>query len=140
MENIVVIDCPCISKMPLQLPEYILSNVHVRTIVFADVCKYNSSIPLSMFAMELQNRGIFEERLISWKVILICMYSYAYICMCICVCIYIHMQRYITIYIHTWKLIYMNTYFHIQINGSLNTYNPLGTTFKYTSTSFDMCI
>jgi hypothetical protein len=113
MENIVVIDCPCISKMPFQLPEYILSNLNIRTIIFADVCKYNSSMPLSSFAMELQNRGIFEERKISWKVnicVYICVYLYVYIC--IYVCVHIYTFIYLSVYNH---LCIMKTYLHEHI-------------------------
>ena len=58
-ETITVVDCPCLSELPTQLEHLILSSNNLHSIIFADVCKFNSGMPLGMFAMKLQNQGMF---------------------------------------------------------------------------------
>ena len=69
-EIITLVDCPCISTFPTQLRTFLLSCPSLHSVIFADVCKLNAGMPLSMFAMTLQNEGIFApHKNITWLAI-----------------------------------------------------------------------
>lgn len=68
-----VVDCPCLSQLPAQLEEFIRSAPSLHSVVFADVCKLHTA-PLSTYAVQLQNKGIFTKsslrsKNIQWTVI-----------------------------------------------------------------------
>ena len=72
-EVFAVIDCPCLSQLPAQLEEFLRSAPSLHSVVFADVCKL-STAPLSTYAVQLQNKGIFSksslrQKNIQWTVI-----------------------------------------------------------------------
>lgn len=66
-EVITVIDCPCISALPDQLRKFLRSSPSLHSVIFADVCKLNAGMPLSMFAIKLQNEGMFfPKKNVTW--------------------------------------------------------------------------
>lgn len=72
-EVFAVVDCPCLSQLPAQLEEFLRSAPSLHSVVFADVCKLGTA-PLSTYAVQLQNKGIFSKnstrpKNIQWTVI-----------------------------------------------------------------------
>ena len=69
-EIISLVDCPCISTFPTQLSKFLQSCPSLHSVIFADVCKLNAGMPLSMFAITLQNEGMFaSQKNITWLAI-----------------------------------------------------------------------
>ena len=69
-EIISLVDCPCISTFPTQLSKFLQSCPSLHSVIFADVCKLNAGMPLSMFAITLQNEGMFaSQKNINWLAI-----------------------------------------------------------------------
>jgi pyruvate/2-oxoglutarate/acetoin dehydrogenase E1 component len=67
--EIIVIDTPCLSQTPKQLAEYFKENeLSIECVVFADVCKYGSGMPLSARLFDLQNENLMQ-RIKKWKVV-----------------------------------------------------------------------
>lgn len=66
-KHIYVVDCPYLSSPPKQLLELFskLSRENTR-VVFADVCKEGSGMPLAGFAINLQNQLLLPSK---WKVV-----------------------------------------------------------------------
>jgi 2-oxoisovalerate dehydrogenase E1 component len=57
--KVTIIDCPYLSAPPGGLVKYLEETKGVDAVVFADVCKEASSMPLLGIANDLNNRGLF---------------------------------------------------------------------------------
>jgi hypothetical protein len=75
-QSFTVVDVPCLSKTPAQLISYFESlvlrnkvqdNAVETTVIFADVCKKNAGMPLSLRAVDLHDQGLLSAS--KWTVI-----------------------------------------------------------------------
>lgn len=75
-QSFTVVDVPCLSKTPAQLISYFESlvlrnkvqdNAVETAVIFADVCKKNAGMPLSLRAVDLHDQGLLSAS--KWTVI-----------------------------------------------------------------------
>jgi hypothetical protein len=67
---VTVVECPYLSRPPSQLEDFVRGMGGVGCVLFADVCKEGSGMPLAGIALSLHNSGYLSN--MQWKVIGAC--------------------------------------------------------------------
>lgn len=69
-DAVIVIDCPCLSQLPSQLESLLLQcGSTLESLVFADVCKAGSNMPLNYHLHALQEKKLLPRQ---WKMVGAC--------------------------------------------------------------------